>query len=146
MAELQLWTHPRWLSVCNIPHPATGLEVKFSYAHLAAMALSGVNTAALDSFSDAIAQDPDLIRLAARVHVSADDNLPETAALVELTSTTGALFTRDHNLNAPMSLAQRQAKIVAKSRALLGAQSDQVFNAIRAGPDLPVLTGLLRAA
>ena len=146
VAELQLWTHPRWLSVCNIPHPATGLEVKFSYAHLAAMALSGVNTAALDSFSDAIAQDPDLIRLAARVHVSADDNLPETAALVELTSTTGALFTRDHNLNAPMSLAQRQAKIVAKSRALLGAQSDQVFNAIRAGPDLPVLTGLLRAA
>ena len=120
--------------------------MSISSAHLAAMALSGVNTAALDSFSDAIAQDPDLIRLAARVHVSADDNLPETAALVELTSTTGALFTRDHNLNAPMSLAQRQAKIVAKSRALLGAQSDQVFNAIRAGPDLPVLTGLLRAA
>ena len=31
--EAVVYTHPRWLSVCNIPEPRTGLEVKFSYRH-----------------------------------------------------------------------------------------------------------------
>lgn len=49
---------PTHLSVCCIPEPSSGLEVKFSIAHLAVMALDGVDTAALESYSDANANDP----------------------------------------------------------------------------------------
>ncbi|MCK8462326.1 MmgE/PrpD family protein [Aliiroseovarius sp. S1339] len=145
VAEIQLWTHPRWLSVCNIPHPKTGLEVKFSYAHCAAMALSGVDTTALASFSDQVARDPALVALASRVHVLADDNIAETAARVEVTLQNGAVLNREGNLNAPMSLADRRVKLEAKSRALLGARADQVIEAIGSLPDMDALCTLLRA-
>ena len=38
--------------VCNIADPTTGLEAKFSLRQTVAMALTGVDTAALDSYND----------------------------------------------------------------------------------------------
>ena len=146
VAEIQLWTHPRWMSVCNIPHPSTGLEVKFSYAHCAAMILSAVDTAALESFSDQVARDPALVALASRVHVVADDNISETAARVEVTKNNGAVLSRDHNLKAPVRLADRRLKLEAKSRALLGGRADQLIEAVGSLPDLPALCTLLRTS
>ncbi|MCK8484035.1 MmgE/PrpD family protein [Aliiroseovarius sp. S2029] len=146
MAEMQLWTHPRWMSVCNIPHPRTGLEVKFSYAHCAAMALSGLDTSALDSFTDAIARDSYLTALASRVHVVADDNIAETAARIEVTMQSGAVHTSEHNLNRAMPTGSRRDKLEAKSRALLGARAAELIDAVGALPDLPTLCALLRAA
>ena len=57
------------LRVCNIPEPETGLEIKFSLRHTAAMALTGVDTGAIDSYSDAIAARPDLVALRRKVEV-----------------------------------------------------------------------------
>src|SRR4029079_15201582 len=44
--------------VCNIPNPTTGLEAKFSLRQTVAMALTGVNTASLEAYSEAITQEP----------------------------------------------------------------------------------------
>ena len=44
--------------VCNIPHPTSGLEAKFSLRQTVAMALTGVDTANVDSYNAAITQDP----------------------------------------------------------------------------------------
>lgn len=141
--DIQLWTHPRWLPVCNIAAPQTGLEAKFSYAHTAAMALSGHDTAALDSFTDALAQDPALRALAARMHVMADDNLAETAARVEVTLGSGAVLARAYDLNQPMPFDTRRAKIIAKTRALLGERAGALTASVEAR-DLPSLGALLR--
>ena len=43
-------------SVCNIAEPETGLEVKFSMRHTAAMTLADVDTGSLHSYSDDIAK------------------------------------------------------------------------------------------
>ena len=82
-------THPRWLSVCNIADPATGLESKFSYRHAAALQCKGYDTSALHSFSDALAQDAALGAFRQKVVVQADEVLPETAAVVDSSCKTG---------------------------------------------------------
>ena len=111
-------THPRWLDVCNIVAPKSGLEVKFSYAHTAAMILTGHDTAALTSYSDANATDPALVALARKITVIADDTLPETSAKVEVTGPRGVQVLH-HDLAAPLSLDACAAKLRRKAQALV---------------------------
>ncbi|UWQ09110.1 MmgE/PrpD family protein [Aliiroseovarius crassostreae] len=151
VVSIELRTHPRWLSVCNIPTPATGLEVKFSYAHVAAMVISGCDTAALDSFSDARARDPELQALARKLHVIGDDAVRETEAQLVIDTVTGRR-TAEHDLDTPVPLDTRRRKLRAKARALTGGagggQGDRLWSAIQAetGPDLVALARLLRLA
>ena len=84
VSTVQIRTHPRWMSVCNIAAPATGLAAKFSYAQTAAMKLTGHDTASVGSFSDAICAQDDIVRCGTIVSVAADDRLSETQA--EITS------------------------------------------------------------
>jgi 2-methylcitrate dehydratase PrpD len=56
-------------TVCNIADPKTGLEVKFSMRHTAAMALSGIDTGRLDVYDDAVANRTDLITLRNKVQI-----------------------------------------------------------------------------
>ncbi|MCI2398270.1 MmgE/PrpD family protein [Aliiroseovarius subalbicans] len=113
--RIRVATHPRWLSVCNIATPTTGLEVKFSYRQLAAMAIRGVPTGALDSYTDERAQDLTLRALAQRVVVEGDDSLPETACRVQVNGTDYA-----HDLDAPITLPVRRDKLLHKAAALIG--------------------------
>ena len=53
--------------ICNIAAPRTGLEAKFSLRLTTAMALAGVDTGGLASYSEATAADPTLIALRDRV-------------------------------------------------------------------------------
>jgi len=136
---IRITTHPRWMRVCNIQVPETGLEVKFSYRMTAAMALLGYDTGALSSFSNQLANCAQLRDLAARVQVDTDDTLPETAARVCVTTPDGHMHHADHDLDAPLALATRRQKLRAKSGALLGGQkADDLWAAINAphGPDL----------
>lgn len=122
ITAIEVTTHPRWLTVCNIASPATGLEAKFSYAQVMALALLGHDTARLDTFSDALACDPQVMALRRRVRVTPDDTLPETAAHVSLTLN-GGTREASHDLLTPLPLATRAAKVRAKAEALLGAQA-----------------------
>ena len=129
--QIVITTHPRWLKVCNIAEPATGLEAKFSYRLTAAMALSGVETAAISSYTDALCIDPDLLTLRNKVRVETDDTLAETAARVVLHEA-GETLEAGHDLDAPVPLDQRTNKIEEKARALLGeARASAVIGAIR---------------
>lgn len=128
IAGIAVRTHPRWLTVCNQPAPTTGLGAKFSYATVLPMAILGHDTARLDSYSDAVCADPGVQELRARVQVTGDDAIAETAThlTVTLRDNTGRSATFD--LDAPLPLEARRAKLRAKAAALLGAaQADQIW-------------------
>lgn len=118
---LTITTHPRWLSVCDQPAPKTGLEVKFSYKHTAAMAVHGISTAAIAHFSDATARDPLLVAFRDRVTVVGDDSLSEMQARVQITLKDGTKLSEEHDLNAPITLNAREVRLRDKAGALLGS-------------------------
>lgn len=147
VAAVEIATHPRWLDVCNIAAPQSGLEAKFSYAMVAAMRLAGRDTAALASFSDAACADPALLALREKVKVTGDPALPDTAARVVLRLSSGAARVASHDLAAPRPMAARESRIRAKAAALVGEErAEGLRRAVRAlGEDAPVreLTCLL---
>ena len=75
--------------ICNIPTPRTGLEAKFSLRLTTAMALAGVNTGGLASYSEATAADPTLIALRDKVEFDFQNGRPNTIADLELVLTDG---------------------------------------------------------
>ncbi len=140
--------NPRWLAVCDLPEPRDGLEAKFSYRLTAAMALAGVDTAALESFDAALCARPDLVALRDRVRVEADATLPDTAARVAVATAEGTLRAA-HDLDAPAPVEARAARVAAKAAALIGPARAQALQAALAGldgaPSAEGFAALLRA-
>src|SRR3954469_16381218 len=66
--------------VCNIENPTSGLEAKFSLRQTVAMALTGVDTANLDSFNDAVTQDPRIRTLREKVDIDFKPNWAHSMA------------------------------------------------------------------
>ena len=121
--SIVLTVNPRWLRVCDIERPRTGLEAKFSYRLTAAMVFGGLDTAALASFSDAACERADLRALAARVRVEADATVADTATRVVVRLRDGRTIERAHDLDAAVEPAARQAELMAKAGALLDADA-----------------------
>ncbi|MFK7753774.1 MAG: MmgE/PrpD family protein [Sedimentitalea sp.] len=122
LEALTVWTHPRWMTVCNQPAPTTGLGAKFSYITVMAMTALGYDTARLDSYRDSICADPRLAELRHRVTVRTDDALSETAARVEILRRDGVRRDATHDLLAPMGLSEREGRVRTKAAALIGAE------------------------
>lgn len=114
-----LRVNPRWLRVCDIPAPTTGLEAKFSYRLTSAMALAGIDTGALVVFSDESCARPDLVSLRDRVEVTGDLAISDTAAHVRLVFSDARSEEGSFDLDVPLPLAMRRARIAAKIHALL---------------------------
>ncbi|MEM6664071.1 MAG: MmgE/PrpD family protein [Pseudomonadota bacterium] len=109
------------LKICNIPDPATGLEIKFSLRHLAAMALTGVDTAAIENYSDAMAKRTDLVALRQRVVVEPQkvERLMTTGAEV-VVETRDTAFTNAFDVGIPATDTDAQeARLSAKFDALV---------------------------
>ncbi|WP_419913183.1 hypothetical protein [Hoeflea sp.] len=123
IAEVVITTNPQWLRVCNIAEPRTGLEAKFSYRLTAAMALGGVDTGDLKSFTDEVCSEERLLRLRDRVRVETDDQIPDTAARVSIALESGAALSSAHDLSAPLPVQLREDKIRAKAEKLLGGKA-----------------------
>jgi 2-methylcitrate dehydratase PrpD len=139
-----VFTHPRWVSVCNNPAPQTGLEAKFSYRFTAAMALSGVSTARIENFNDDIIADPALVALRDRITVHENPELSEMQARVRLTLTDGTTQALFHDLNAPITTEIRTGRLIQKARAVVGrALADELWQAVQSG-DRANLTALLQ--
>ncbi|MBI1418119.1 MAG: MmgE/PrpD family protein [Limimaricola sp.] len=139
-------THPRWMTVCNNPDPSTGLQAKFSYRLSCAMALAGVPTAAISSFTDAACAEPRLVALRDSVQVEADDSLTEMQARVSIETRDGAQQTAFHDLAAPIPFDLRAQKLRLKAEGLLGTErADRLWQAVHAA-DLGPLLALLAAA
>ncbi len=134
IAELEVRTHPRWMSVCNQPAPQTGLGAKFSYRTVLAMQALGHDTARLDSYSAAVCAGPELVALRDRIRVVEDETLSETGAVLHLLRRDGARREARHDLLAPMSLADREARVRAKAQALIGKdQTETVWSLLQSG-------------
>jgi 2-methylcitrate dehydratase PrpD len=118
---LHLKVSPRWLTVCDLKAPRTGLEVKFSYAFLAGMVFHGIDTAAETAYVDSLARDRRLAEFGARVSIAGDPNLSDTATEGRIDLTDGGAIPVAHDLAAPLSPAMLESGLRAKARALLGA-------------------------
>ncbi|WP_428516229.1 MmgE/PrpD family protein [Roseovarius sp.] len=130
---VEIATHPRWLSVCNIATPESGLQSKFSYRMVTAMALTGHDTARLESFDDALSRDSDLAALRERVRVNSDDSLTEMQARLRVTLKDGSVQDLFHDLDADPGLAARQKRVRTKAAALLGdGRAEAIWQAIEA--------------
>lgn len=129
-ACVALRTNPRWLAVCDIERPRTGLELKFSYRALAGAVLTGFNTADPAAYTDAAANDPDINAIAGRVSVTADERVSDTAAVVTLTLADGETRTSTHDLADPMPDDVLSAKLAAKARAVLGEDAVPILSAV----------------
>lgn len=140
IAALKIRTHPRWMSVCNIAEPKTGLEAKFSYTQTAAMTLLGHPTAAVESFTDDITRDKDVRHLRDKIEVSEDPTLTETQSQITLTLESGEVRRLRHDLRAPMTLEARSEKLRLKVRALLGETREEVLWHAVIGPELDAVT------
>lgn len=120
VARIELRTNPRWLAVCDLKAPRTGLEVKFSYAFLAAMTLHGIDTAADRAYVDSLGADPALAETAGRMVVAGDPAVSDTAAALTVTLASGERLSATHDLADPQPLPQLEAGLRAKAGALLG--------------------------
>ena len=142
--SVHVTTHPRWLTVCNIAEPRTGLECKFSYSQTAAMALSGINTGDIEQYNDGAAKDQSLNRLAQKVAVTGDETLSEMQSIVRIVTDVND-HTVTHDLAAPMPLSVRKEKLLKKANGLVGSAVASALWAAVQGEDLKTFTTLLNA-
>ncbi len=120
--SVRLTVNPRWLKVCNISEPATGLEAKFSYRLTAAMALAGRDTSALATFSDATCENELLVRLRNRIAVHADEAVSDTQTHAVIERTDGMPVDASYDLSQPLPIEAREERVRAKAAALLGEE------------------------
>ncbi len=136
--RIEITTHPRWLTVCNNPHPATGLEAKFSYPMTAAMRVLGYDTAHPQSFGDHLCQDVALTALQGKVSVQGSENISEMQSSVLVSFRDGTEQKLKHDLSHQPSLGDRRVKVREKASVLLGKDAaDTLWHAIDtlAGPE-----------
>jgi hypothetical protein len=84
VTRVDIRVNPRWLRVCDIKQPRTGLEAKFSYAMVTAMTLHGVDTASDATYTDALCCDTSLSAFWPKVVVTGDQVIGDTAAAVRI--------------------------------------------------------------
>lgn len=98
--------------VCNIPHPTTGLEAKFSLRQTVAMALNGVDTAALESFNDAITQEPRMKALRDKVAIEFKPNWEHSLAEMAIQLDDGTTIEASHDSGIPWADVEKQRKAI----------------------------------
>ena len=129
--------------VCNIPAPSDGLEAKFSLRQTVAMALSGIDTARLDTYSAATATDPALVALREKVALDFQDDWPQAAAEIEVALGDGRVLRASHDAGIPCAdIAGQGARLAAKFDALAGP----VVGPARARELREMISGLDRLA
>lgn len=137
--DVELTVAPALLRVCNIAEPRTGLEGKFSLRATTAMALLGVDTADLATYSDRRMADPALVRLRDRVHLAADANREATRARVTVLAGTRR-FEAEADTGIPATdLSEQRSRLRRKFDALaepcLGAERAAKLAAAALGVD-----------
>jgi 2-methylcitrate dehydratase PrpD len=125
--SVEVHVAPGALGVCNIQEPRTGLEGKFSLRSTTAMALSGIDTSSLETFTDARVTAADLVHLRDRVRVVGDEKLGSTQATVFVESRGRRLHAEaDSGVPAPNLSAQRESlirKFIAIASPITGQKS-----------------------
>lgn len=106
--------------ICNVASPKSGLEAKFSLRQTAAMALAGVDTSGLVSYSAETANDPRLVALRQKVEIEFVSGWSQTRTAVEIETTDGAQFQAEHDAGiAATDIAGQGQRLVEKFTALV---------------------------
>lgn len=136
--KITLKVDPGHLKVCDIPEPKTGLEIKFSIRHLAAMALGGEDTAALGTYSDEMANRPVYREGSRRVTLDTKP-LPQEhrhGAAVAIVLKDGRELLAETNVGVPASDVAAQGE---KLRAKFHSLAEPVIGRARTGEALRLI-------
>jgi 2-methylcitrate dehydratase PrpD len=125
--RIEVTTNSRWLKVCDIKSPRTGLEVKFSYAWLAAMTLSGLDTASEKIYVDGLCANVELAVIARCVAVRGDAAMPDMMCDVRIAWDDGTEQEARYDLAQKSSLAEMEQRLRAKACTLIGPERSDVF-------------------
>jgi 2-methylcitrate dehydratase PrpD len=109
--------------VCNIESPKTGLEAKFSLRQTVAMALTGVDTANLDSYSDVVTQEPKIRALRDKMAIEFKPRWAQSVAEMAIELDDGTMLETRHDSGIPWS-------DVAKQRQALETKFDSLVTPI----------------
>jgi 2-methylcitrate dehydratase PrpD len=136
--------------ICNIPAPRTGLEAKFSLRLTTAMALAGVDTGGLASYSEVTASDPTLIALRDKVEFDFAASRSNTLAELELELNDGRRLTASHDSGVPASDIAEQGrrleeKFTSLAEPILGtAKTRDVIGEVSRFDALSDVRGIIR--
>ena len=109
---------PMQLRMCAIAEPLTGLQVKFSLRHTAALVLSGCDTSAIATYTDENARDSALVAVRERIDVVGDAN-PGGATPVDVVLRDGRVLHAAHDVSVPeVDLALQRDRLAAKCLGL----------------------------
>jgi 2-methylcitrate dehydratase PrpD len=125
--SFSLETNPRWLAVCDIKAPRTGLEVKFSYNWLAGMTLRGDNTGDDRLYQNTLADDDELRSFASHITITGNDALTDLQARGSLTLRDGSRLPVWFDLAEPLAEEVIIAKLRAKSDTIIGGTSAAIW-------------------
>jgi len=137
IASIEVHTNPRWLKVCDIDNPQTGLEVKFSYRWLAAMVFHGLATADDSVYTSELAHDDRLAELASKVSVTGDDSLTDQQVQGVVCLTDGKEFPYSYDLEGQMDRGILESRLFEKAHTVLGLKSDTLLSLYERFDSLP---------
>jgi 2-methylcitrate dehydratase PrpD len=139
--------------VCNIERPVTGLEGKFSYRAVVAMALLGDDTGDPAAYSDARMVDPELVALRDRIDVKLAGGTPGTRSRITIDAgEASAKLEASFDVGRPAEDLDCQwerlsAKYFALATPVLGAERARALHAAAAAvEDLRSIRELLALA
>lgn len=119
LAAMTVYCREAVNQVCNIAAPRTGLEVKFSIRHLAALALDGADTADLELYTDATASSPRIAAARARIAFQPKELATRSAAAIALETRDGRTLLAEADVGLPATDTEVQwTKLTAKARAI----------------------------
>jgi 2-methylcitrate dehydratase PrpD len=118
--RIEVKTNGRWLKVCDIKQPRTGLEAKFSYSYLAAMVVGGYDTSSEKTFVDGLCGEPALRADAKLVNVCGDADMSDTTSHVRVTWQDGTTSDASHDLAEQLALSETERRLRQKASSLLG--------------------------
>jgi 2-methylcitrate dehydratase PrpD len=106
--------------VCNISDPRTGLEAKFSLRQTVAMALAGIDTSALDSYTDAVTREPRMKMLRDKMTIAFQPGWEHSLAEMAIQLDDGTMMESRHDSGIPwVDLGRQRAALEAKFEALV---------------------------
>lgn len=119
--RIEVRVRGRYLKVCDIPEPTSGLEAKFSLRFTTAMALAGVETGDPDGYGDALTGDARLVAWRDKVRVSAFDEPDRDGAEVAVFRRDGVVLREAANVDIPAAdLGVQETRLKDKFLALAG--------------------------
>jgi 2-methylcitrate dehydratase PrpD len=136
--------------ICNIPAPRTGLEAKFSLRLTTAMALAGVDTGGLASYSEETAANPALIALRDKVEFDFLPGRSNTVAEMAIELTDGRRVAARYDSGVPASDIDEQGRRLEEKFTSLagpilgGAKTHDLLGEISRLEALADLRGVMR--